>query len=175
LAALGGAVATWPIAARAQQQRPRSIGYFGATTAAAEKLRTDAFMQRLRALGWIEGQTVAIEYRWAEGRTEHFPGIVAELVRLRVDIIVPTSTAAALASKQATAVIPIVFPLSGDPLGTGLIASLGRPGGNITGLSNQAADLGGKRIEFLRDMTPGLRRLVHLGQCRVSRSYIRDS
>ena len=119
-------------------------------------------MQRLGELGWIEGHTVAIEYRWGESRTERFPEIAAELVQLRVDIILATSTAAALACKQATAVIPIVFPLTGDPLGTGLVASLARPGSNVTGLSNQAADLAGKRLEILREVAPGLRRLAIL-------------
>jgi putative ABC transport system substrate-binding protein len=119
-------------------------------------------VQRLGELGWIEGHTVAIEYRWGESRTERFPEIAAELVQLRVDIILATSTAAALACKQATAVIPIVFPLTGDPLGTGLVASLARPGGNVTGLSNQAADLAGKRLEILREVAPGLRRLAIL-------------
>ena len=159
---LGGAAAAWPLAARAQQPSSPTIGYLGATTAAAERSRTDAFVQRLDQLGWIDGHTVAIEYRWGEGRTERFPEIAAELVQLRVDIILVTSTAAALAYKQATAVIPIVFPLTGDPLGTGLVASLARPGGNITGLSNQAADLAGKRLEILRELVPGLRRLAIL-------------
>jgi putative ABC transport system substrate-binding protein len=158
---LGGAAA-WPLAARAQQSKPPTIGYLGATTAASERLRTDAFVQRLSELGWIEGHTVAIEYRWAEGRTERFPGIAADLVQLRVNILLVTSIAAALACKQATAVIPIVFPLAGDPLGTGLVASLARPGGNVTGLSNQAADLAGKRLDILREVAPGLRRLAIL-------------
>ena len=160
---LGGAVVAWPLAARAQQhEKLPIIGYLGATTAAAEKSRTDAFVQRLGELGWIEGHTVAIEYRWGESRTERFPEIAVELVQLRIDIILATSTAAALACKQATAVIPIVFPLTGDPLGTGLVASLARPGGNVTGLSNQAADLAGKRLEILREVAPGLRRLAIL-------------
>jgi putative ABC transport system substrate-binding protein len=158
---LGGAAA-WPLAVRAQQPKAPTIGYLGATTAAAERARTDAFVQRLSELGWIEGHTVAIEYRWGEGRTERFLEIAADLVQLRVGIIVVTSTAAALACKQATAVIPIVFPLTGDPLGTGLVASLARPGGNITGLSNQAADLAGKRLEILQGLVPGLRRLAIL-------------
>jgi putative tryptophan/tyrosine transport system substrate-binding protein len=159
---LGGAAAAWPIAARAQQPKPPTIGYLGASTAAAERLRTDAFVRRLGELGWIEGHTVAIEYRWGESQTESFPEIAADLVQLRVDIILVTSIAAALACKQATAVIPIVFPLAGDPLATGLVASLARPGGNVTGLSNQAADLAGKRVEILRDVALGLRRLAIL-------------
>jgi ABC-type uncharacterized transport system substrate-binding protein len=163
---LGGAAAassvSWPLAARAQQGKLPTIGYLGATTAAAEKSRTDAFVQRLHELGWIAGRTIAIEYRWGEGRDERFAEIAAEFIRLKVDVILSTGTGAALVSKQATAVIPIVFGLAGDPLGTGLVASLGRPGGNVTGLSNQAADLGGKRLEILRELVPGLRRLAIL-------------
>jgi putative ABC transport system substrate-binding protein len=159
---LSGAAAAWPVMARAQQLRPPTIGYLGATTAVGERSRTDAFAQRLDELGWIEGHTVTIEYRWGEGRTERFPEIAADLVRLRVDLILVTSTAAALACKQATTVIPIVFPLTGDPLGTGLVASLARPGGNVTGLTNQAADLAGKRLEILREVAPGLHRLAIL-------------
>ena len=154
---LVGGAAAWPLVVRAQQRKPPTIGYFGATTAAAEKLRTDAFVQRLGELGWIQGQTVAIDYHWAESRSERFPAIADDLVRLRVDIIVATSIAAVLACKQATTVIPIVFPLAGDPLSTGLVASLARPGGNVTGLSNQGADLAGKRLEVLREVDPGLR------------------
>jgi putative tryptophan/tyrosine transport system substrate-binding protein len=160
--AIAGGAAAWPLAVRAQQSKPPTIGYFGATAAAAEKIRTDAFVRRLGELGWIDGQTVAIEYRWAESRTERFPAIAADLVRLRVDIIVATSIAAVLACKQATTVIPIVFPLAGDPLATGLVASLARPGGNVTGLSNLGADLAGKRLEVLREVEPGLRRFAVL-------------
>jgi ABC-type uncharacterized transport system substrate-binding protein len=116
----------------------------------------------LGELGWIDGQTVAIEYRWAESRSERFPEIAADLVRLRVDIIVATSIAAVFACKQATTIIPIVFPLAGDPLATGLVASLARPGGNVTGLSNQGADLAGKRLEILREVNPELRRFAVL-------------
>jgi putative ABC transport system substrate-binding protein len=162
ISAVGGTVVTWPLAVQAQQPKPPTIGYFCATTAAAEKLRTDAFLQRLSELGWIQGQTVTIEYRWAESRSERFPEIAAELVQLRVDIIVATSIAAVLACKQATTNIPIVFPLAGDPLSTGLVTSLARPGGNVTGLSNQGADLAGKRLEVLREVNPGLHRLAVL-------------
>jgi putative tryptophan/tyrosine transport system substrate-binding protein len=159
---LGGATVAWPLAARAQQPKLPTIGYFGATTAAAEKSRTDAFVQRLRELGWIEGRTVAIEYRWGEGRNERFAEIAAELVRLKVDVILATATQVALISKRATATIPIVIGLTGDPLSTGLVDSLARPGSNVTGLSNQAADLGGKRLEILRELVPGFRRLAML-------------
>jgi putative tryptophan/tyrosine transport system substrate-binding protein len=160
--AIAGGAAAWPFAVRAQQPKSPTIGYFGATAAAAEKSRIDAFVQRLGGLGWIEGQAVAIDYRWAESQTERFPEIAAELVQHRVDIIVATSTAAVLACKQATTVIPIVFPLAGDPLATGLVASLARPGGNVTGLSNQRADLAGKRLEVLREVNPGLCRFAAL-------------
>ena len=121
---------------------------------------TAAFVQRLRELGWIEGRTVAIEYRWAEGRSERFAEIAAEFVRLKVDVIVTTWNRAVLAAKQATSVIPIVFALAGDPVGSGLVASLARPGGNVTGLSVQQTDLAGKRLELLREVVPGLRRLA---------------
>jgi putative tryptophan/tyrosine transport system substrate-binding protein len=160
--AILGLATAWPLTLRAQQPKPPTIGYFGATAAVAEKSRTDAFVQRLAELGWIEGQTVAIDYRWAESQTERFPEIAAELVQHRVDIIVATSIAAVLACKQATTVIPIVFPLAGDPLATGLVANLARPGGNVTGLSNQGADLAGKRLEVLREVNPGLRRFAVL-------------
>jgi putative ABC transport system substrate-binding protein len=120
---------------------------------------TDALTHRLRELGWIEGRTVTIVYRWAEGRGERMTEIVAEFVRLKVDIIVTGGTAAVIAAKQATSIIPIVFGTAGDPVGTGLVASLARPGGNVTGLSNQSADLPGKRLELLREVVPSLRRL----------------
>ena len=119
-----------------------------------------AFVQRLRELGWIEGRTVAIEYRWAEGRSERFAEIAAEFVRLKVDVIVTRGSRAVLAAKQATSVIPIVFARWRDPVGSGLVASLARPGGNVTGLSIQSTDLAGKRLELLREVVPGLRRLA---------------
>src|SRR5262249_23714476 len=116
-----------------------------------------AFVQRLRELGWIEGRTVAIEIRWAEGRNEHLAEIAAEFVRLKVDVIV-TSGGTAYALKEATSVIPIVFALAIDPVGSGLVASLARPGGNVTGLSLQSPDLAGKRLELLREVVPSLHR-----------------
>ena len=160
---LGGAAAAWPLAARAQQPaKLPTIGFLGASTPSAESQRIAAFVQRLRELGWIEGRTIAIEYRWAEGRNERFAEIAAEFVRLKVDVIVTAGTAAVVAAKQATSVIPIVFAVAGDPVGTGLVASLARPGGNVTGLSIQATDLAGKRLELLREVVPGLRRLAIL-------------
>ena len=160
---LGGAAA-WPIAARAQRPgKLPTIGYLGSATAATQGQWTAALMSRLRDLGWIEGRTIAIEYRWAEGRSERFADIAAELVQHKVDVIVTTGGVPVLAAKQATSVIPIVFPLAGDPVGNGLVASLARPGGNVTGLSIQAPDLAGKRLELLRQVVPGLRRLAILG------------
>jgi putative ABC transport system substrate-binding protein len=117
-------------------------------------------VQRLHELGWIEGRTVAIEVRWADGRTERFVEIAAEFVRLKVDVIVTQGTASVIAARQATAVIPIVFAAVADPVSTGLVASLARPGSNVTGLSNQLVDLVGKRIEMLREILPGLRTLA---------------
>jgi putative ABC transport system substrate-binding protein len=159
---LGGAAA-WPVKARAQQAAKLPIiGFLGAATASARSQWVAAFVQRLHELGWIEGRTVAIEYRWAEGRSERFAEIAAEFVRLKVDVIVTYATPPAIAAKEATAVIPIVSAVMGDPVGAGLVASLPRPGGNVTGLSNQSADLAGKRVEHLREVVPGLRRLAVL-------------
>jgi putative tryptophan/tyrosine transport system substrate-binding protein len=161
---LGGAAPAWPYMARAQQPaKPATIGFLGATTASAQRDWTDAFIQRLRELGWIEGRTVTIEYRWAEGRTERFAEIATEFVRLKVDVIVTQGTSIVIAVKQATSVIPIVFASAGNPVGNRLVTSLARPGGNVTGLSSQASDTVGKRLEFLRDIIPGLRRLAILG------------
>ena len=157
---LGGAAATWPLAARAQQPKMPTIGFLGANSASAQTQWTAAFVQRLRELGWIEGRTVSIEYRWAEGRSDRYTEIAAEFVRLKVDVIVTAGNEAAIAAKQVTSVIPIVFAVAGDPVGTGLVASLARPGGNVTGLSLQFTDLAGKRLELFREVVPGLRRLA---------------
>jgi ABC-type uncharacterized transport system substrate-binding protein len=160
---LGGA-ATWPLVARAQQvTRLLTIGYLGPTTPAVESQRVAAFVQRLRELGWSEGRTLAIEYRWAEGRSERFSEIAAEYVRLKVDVIVTYATPPVIAAKRATSVIPIVFAVAGDPVNTGLVASLARPGGNVTGLSVQQTELAGKRFELLREVVPRLRRLAVMG------------
>jgi putative tryptophan/tyrosine transport system substrate-binding protein len=158
--AVFGTAAAWPLAARAQQPaKLPTIGYFGTTSASAWGPWTTAFGQRLRELGWIEGRTVAIHYRWTEGRAERLAEIAAEFVRLKVDVIV-TGGNAAVAAKQASSVIPIVFALMDDPLSMGLVASLARPGGNVTGLSMQQTELAGKRLELLREVVPGLRRLA---------------
>ena len=137
---IGGGVAAWPIVARAQQPKVPIIGYLGATTAAAQKQWVDAFLQRLSELGRIEGRTVAIEYRWGEGRAERYAEIAAEFVRRKVDVIVTVGSAVPKV-KEATTVIPIVFAVGIDPVASGLVASLAKPGGNVTGLSIQAVDL----------------------------------
>ena len=134
---LGGAAAAWPLAARAQQPAMPVIGFLGANRPSAQSQWTAAFVQRLRELGWIEGRSIAIEYRWAEGPSERYAEIAAEFVRLKVDVIVTYATPAVIAAKQATSVIPIVFAAAADPVSTGLVASLARPGGNVTGLSIQ--------------------------------------
>jgi putative ABC transport system substrate-binding protein len=156
---VGGAVAAAPFAARAQQAaKVPTIGVLGQITPSAMKEWHAAFVQRLRELGWVDGRTLAIEYRWAEGRNERFAEIAAEFVRLKVDVIVTGGTAAILAAKQASSAIPIVFAAAADPVGTGLVASLARPGGNVTGLSNQM--LPSKRLELLREIVPDIRRLA---------------
>src|SRR5215813_10711469 len=160
IAALGGAAAAWPLAARAQQAKLPTIGLFLGANPSIESQRVAAFVQRLRELAWIDGRNLAIEYRWAEGRNERSAEIAAEFVRLKVDVIVTVATPPTLAAKQATAGIPIVFAAVNDPVGTGLVASLARPGGNVTGLANQMSDTSGKKIEFLREVVPGLRRLA---------------
>jgi putative ABC transport system substrate-binding protein len=161
---LGGMAAAWPLAARAQQATKLPIiGFLGQSTPLGEGERAVAFAQRLRELGWIEGRTVAIEYRWAEGQVERLAEIAAEFVRLKVDIIVTGGTPAVVAAKQATSVIPIVFATAGDPVGMGLVASLARPGGNVTGLSVLSVDLAGKRVGLLREAIPSFRSLAILG------------
>jgi putative tryptophan/tyrosine transport system substrate-binding protein len=159
---LGGATA-WPLVARAQQPgKLPTIGFLGAGTPSSQGQWFAALVQRLRELGWIDGRTVAIEVRWAEGLNERYAEIAGEFVRLKVDVIVTYATPPVIAAKQATAVIPIVSAIMGDPVGTGLVASLARPGGNVTGLSNQTSDLAGKRLDLLREVVPGLRRLAFL-------------
>jgi ABC-type uncharacterized transport system substrate-binding protein len=158
---LGGAAVAWPIAAHAQQAgKLPTIGFLGAATPSVASQWVTAFVKRLGELGWIEGRTVAIEYRWSEGRTESYAEIAAEFVGLKVDVIVTWASAPVAAAKQATMTIPIVFAAMTDPVGAGLIASLARPGGNVTGLSLQQADTVGKRLELLREVVPNLGRLA---------------
>jgi putative ABC transport system substrate-binding protein len=158
---LGGAAAWWPLAAWAQQPaKLPTIGYLGPNTRSLDSQRLVAFVERLRELGWIEGRTIAIEYRWAEGRNDRLAETVAEFVRRKVDVIVTSATPPTVAAKQATSAIPIVFASVGDPVGAGVVESLARPGGNATGLSLQQPEAAGKRLELLREVIPGLRRLA---------------
>jgi putative tryptophan/tyrosine transport system substrate-binding protein len=160
---LGGTAVAWPLAAGAQEGGKRAtIGLLGSGTAAAQSNWTAAFVQRLHELGWSESHNLAIEYRWGEGRSERFAKLADELARLKVDVIVTHNTPPTLAAKQATSAIPIVFATAGDPVGTGIVASLARPGGNVTGLSSQSPDAAGKRLEILQEVVPGLRRLAVL-------------
>jgi putative tryptophan/tyrosine transport system substrate-binding protein len=157
---LGGAAATWPLAARAQPGAKMPIlGFLGTSTPVGWAQWTAAFIQRLHELGRVEGRTIRIECRWAEGRPERFIEIAAEFARLKLDVIFTAGTGIA-AAKEATSLIPIVFALSNDPVGSGLVASLARPGGNVTGLSTQFTDLAGKRLELMRTLVPGMRRLA---------------
>src|SRR5262245_19715698 len=159
---LGGAAAAWPLAARAEQSgKLPSIGLLVPGTPSTHGQWFAALVQRLRELGWIEGRTISIEYRWAS--SERAAEIAVEFVRLKVDVIVTSSTPPTVAAKQATSVIPIVFASAGHPVGTGLVASLARPGGNVTGLSLQQADTATKRLELSREVVPGLRRLAITG------------
>jgi putative ABC transport system substrate-binding protein len=162
IALIGGTTVAWPLAVYAQQLAKRTIGFMGSGTAAAQSEWTAAFVQRLRELGWRDGDNVTIEYRWAEGRSERFAEIAAEFVRLKVDVIVTHNTPPVLAAKQATSVIPIVFATAGDPVGSGVVASLARPGGNVTGLSSETPDTAGKKVGLLRELVPSLNRLAIL-------------
>ncbi len=162
---LGGAAAAWPIAwplplSAQQPGKVPTIGVLGSATPSAQSKWFVSFVERLRELGWIEGRNVAIEYRWAAGRSERYTEIAAEFVRLKVDVIVTSGTASVAAVKQATSAIPIVFAAAADPVDNNLVASLARPGGNVTGLSLQQTDLGAKRLELLREVVPGLRGLA---------------
>ncbi len=153
ISSLGGA-AVWPLAARGQQRS--KIFKIGFIATGGVPLYMNAFHDELRALGWIEGKNVIYEARYAENRVDRLPELVAELLRLNVDVIVAGGTPAPLAARRATATIPIVMTGAADPLGSGLVASLARPGGNVTGLSLMSADLIGKRLELLKEVLPGL-------------------
>src|SRR5438034_3897719 len=158
---LGGAAVTWPLAARAQQAKKKYT--VGILSAGGENTALSAaFSDALRELGWVEGRNVVFEYRYAENRSERLPELAADLVRLKVDVIAAAGTLAPLAAKRATATIPIVMTAAGDPLASGLVASLARPGGNVTGMSLMAPDLGGKRLELLKDVLPRLSRVAVL-------------
>jgi len=163
IALFGAAIGVWPLATHAQQAgKLPVIGFLGANTPSVQSEWTEAFVHRLRELGWTEDHNIRIEYRWAEGRFDRSPKLADELVQLNVDVIVTHATANVLAAKQATSSIPIVFAAVADPVGNKLVASLAQPGANVTGLSNEAADLAGKRLELLREITPRLRRVAML-------------
>jgi putative tryptophan/tyrosine transport system substrate-binding protein len=149
--------AAWPLAARAQQAaKVYRIGFLGNSTAALEADLVGPFREGLRDLGYVEGQNILIEYRWAEGEYERFTALTAELIALRVDVIVTAGTPASLAVQKAATSIPLVMIAVGDPVATGLVASLGRPGGNITGLTSISSEMAGKRLELLREVVPKL-------------------
>jgi ABC-type uncharacterized transport system substrate-binding protein len=177
ITALGGMAAAWPLAARAQQAAMSVIGFLVPTTASFDALRLAAFVERLRQLGWTEGRTITIKYRWAEGRADRAAEIAAEFVSSKVDVIVTGGTANVVAAKQATSVIPIVITGAGDPVGSGLVASLARPGSNVTGLSIQSSDLAGKQVELLREVVPSLHRLAILANAGspISLQHMREA
>jgi putative tryptophan/tyrosine transport system substrate-binding protein len=155
---LGGAVVTRPLAARAQQPaKLPTLGFLGTVTQSTWPV--DSFARRLQELGWIDGRTITVEYRWADGHADRIIEFAAEFVRSKVNLIVTGGNAVA-AAKQATSTIPIVFAVAVDPVGSGFVDSLSRPGGNVTGLSLQGPDLAGKRLELLREIVPGRRRLA---------------
>jgi putative ABC transport system substrate-binding protein len=170
---LGGA-AVWPVSARAQQAKPRTIGFMGGSAGAALDTWVAAFVQRLRELGWIEGRTISIEYRWAEGQFDRLAGFATEFVRRQVDAIVAEGTVAVVAAEAVTAMIPIVFPVCSDPVGNKLVQSLARPGGNATGLSIQTSDLGSKHVELIREVVPGLTRLSVMANPRSPTYALED-
>jgi putative tryptophan/tyrosine transport system substrate-binding protein len=159
---IGGAAAAWPLAAGAQTGKLPTVGYLAGGSEAASRPVRAAFVQRLAELGWIEGRSVRIEYRWADGAVKRAIEIAPELIRLPVDVIVTGGDAYVIAVKSATATIPIVFFAAGDPVGNGLVESLARPGGNVTGLSLQLTETVGKRLELLREVVPALHRLAIL-------------
>jgi putative tryptophan/tyrosine transport system substrate-binding protein len=159
---LGGATA-WPLAARAQQPgKVLRVGFLGTSSPSLERHLVNAFLQKLRELGYVEGETIAIEYRWAEGQDDRLPNLASDLVRVKPDVIVTTGTPGTLAAKRATATIPIVFASSGNPINTGLVASFARPGGNITGFTISGPELEGKRLQILKDAVPALSRVAVL-------------
>jgi putative ABC transport system substrate-binding protein len=172
----GAATASlWPMTLRAQQRKRPTIGFIGSGTESSQRELINALLQRLRELGWIDGSTVAVEYRFTEGRFERSPEFAAEFVRLKVDVIVTSANPNIVAAKQATSTIPIVFTSAGDPVGNGIVESLARPGGNVTGLSLLTSDLVGKRLELLREALPGVRRLATFANIGYSAAVLEAS
>jgi putative ABC transport system substrate-binding protein len=149
--------------AAADAQPMRKVGFLGAADASANAARVEGFRQGLRELGYVEGKNISIEYRWAQGKPERLPALAAELVRLKVDVLVTAGPAATRPAKEATKTIPIIMAQDNDPVASGFVASLARPGGNITGLSGLFPEMTGKRLELVRDVVPKLSRMAVFG------------